>query len=204
MVNASYVFCAPDLQLISINTDNVKDERGDENIHRSRGSAQFCENLLCREIARQHTWSSKLYFGNSKDPPIAIWLILTILILPILFCKICLLFGQCWRLKIQLICATCYGGSHSWGNAWCVWAQLKHPLRKRWMPFSWYFSKKNTITKNGHLKVEVVLPIKCIIFISPPPYKKSILLEEKSIRCVKIQLTYFSISSLFPLSSSAR
>ena len=79
------MFCAPYLQLISINTDNVKDERGDENIHRSWGTSQFCENLLCGEIARQHTWSSKLYFGNSEDHPIAIWLILTILILPFFF-----------------------------------------------------------------------------------------------------------------------
>ena len=76
------MFCPPDLQLITINTDNVKDKRSDENIQRSRGLSQFCENLLCGEIARQHTWSSKLYFGNSKDHPIAIWLILTISILP--------------------------------------------------------------------------------------------------------------------------
>ena len=85
------MFCAPDLQLIGINTDNVKDERGDKNIHRSRGSSQLCENLLCGEIARQHTWASKLYFGTSKDRPIAVWLILTIFFC----CKICLLFGQC-------------------------------------------------------------------------------------------------------------
>ena len=137
-------FCAPDLQLIIFNTDNVKDKRGDENIHGSRGSSQLCENLLCREIARQHTCSSKLYFGNSKDRPIAIWLILTILILPIFFCKICLLFfGQCWWFKIQLLSATCYGGSHSWDNAWCVWAQLKHTLRKRWMALSWYIFKQD-------------------------------------------------------------
>ena len=81
------MFYAPDLQLIRINTDNVKDERGDENIHWSRGSSQFCENLLCREIARQHTWSSRLYFGNSKDHLIAIWLILTFLIFSMLFAK---------------------------------------------------------------------------------------------------------------------
>ena len=74
------MFYAPNLQLIRINTDNVKDERGDENIHRSWGTSQFCENLLCGKIARQHTWSSKLYFGNSKDHPIASWLMLTILI----------------------------------------------------------------------------------------------------------------------------
>ena len=114
------MFCAPDLQLLSINTDNVKDERGDENIHRSRGSSQLCENLLRGEIARQHAWSSKLYFGNSKDPPIAIWLILTILILPILFCKICLLFwpmltvenptAMChllWRISLSMQCLMC-------------------------------------------------------------------------------------------------
>ena len=88
------MFYAPNLQLIRINTDNVKDERGDDNIHRSRGSSQFCENLLCGEIARQHTWSSKLYFGNSKNHAIAIWLILTILILPF-YLRNLLAFGQC-------------------------------------------------------------------------------------------------------------
>ena len=114
------MFCPPDLQLITINTDNVKDKRSDENIQRSRGLSQFCENLLCGEIARQHTWSSKLYFGNSKDNSIAIWINLTILILPILFCKICLLFwpmltvenptAMChllWRISLLRRCLMC-------------------------------------------------------------------------------------------------
>ena len=49
------------LQLICINTDNVKDERGNENVNRGRRTPELGEDLLRWEVAWQHSCSESSY-----------------------------------------------------------------------------------------------------------------------------------------------
>ena len=88
------------LQLTCINTDNVKDERGNENVNWGRRTPEFGEDLLRWEIARQHSCSESLFS----------------------------LYSATIVMNFQLL-GTCYGRPDSWSNAWCVWAKFKHPLK---------------------------------------------------------------------------
>ena len=60
-VNRPILFGVQYLQLICINTDNVKDERGDENVNWGRRAPELGEDLLRWEVAWQHSCSESSY-----------------------------------------------------------------------------------------------------------------------------------------------